>query len=96
MPRTSTATEQAPAGWMEALETFVFVLGARNPVWRKIIVRDRHTGQLAEVSLQGEEPAIDPGDEGRTFVVQKGKLYLPDEEVVRHKPQHFRPTTRTP
>ena len=32
MPRTSTATEQAPAGWMEALETFVFVLGARNPV----------------------------------------------------------------
>ena len=95
MPRTSTATEQAPAaGWMEALETFVLVLDARNPVWRKIIVRDRHTGQLAEVSLQGEEPPIDPGDDGRTFVVQKGKLYL--QEVVRHKPQHFRPTTRTP
>ncbi len=81
---------------MEATETFVFVLGARPKEWRKVIVRDRHTGQLAEVSLQGEEPPIDEGDPGRTFVVKKGELYLPDEEVVQHKPQHFRPTSRTP
>ena len=82
--------------WMEATQTFVFVLGARPPEWRKIVVRDRHTGKLAEVSLQGEEEPIDPGDTGRTFVVKKGELYLPDEEVVVHKPQHFRPASRTP
>ena len=86
--KTSTDTN---TGWVEATDTFLFVLGARPPEWRKVIVRNNRTGQLAEVSLQGEEDPIDPGDEGRTFLVKKGDLYLPDDEVVQHKPQHFRP-----
>lgn len=84
---TTTSTD---TGWMEATETFLFVLDAKQPEYRVEVVRDRHTGQLAEVPLT-EYPPIDPGSEGRVFLVTKGNLYLPDDEVVQHKPQHFRP-----
>jgi hypothetical protein len=85
---TKTSTD---TGWVEATVSFVFVLGARNPEWRKVVVRNNRTGQLDEVSLQGEEDPIDEGDPGRTFIVAKGELFPADAEVVQHKPQNFRP-----
>jgi hypothetical protein len=36
-------------GKVECREAFVGVIGARPPEYRTAIVRDRHTGQLAEV-----------------------------------------------
>jgi hypothetical protein len=90
--KTSTDTN---TGWLEATETFLFVLDARQPEYRVEVVRDRRTGKLAEVPLT-EFPPLHEGSEGRVFLVTKGELYLPTEEVVQHKPQHFRPTTRTP
>ena len=93
MPRTTHKEETSE--WLEATETFLFVLGARAPEYRIAVVRDRHTGRLAEVPLT-EFPPIDEGSDGQTFVVKKGDLYLPTDTVVQHKPQHFRPTSRTP
>jgi hypothetical protein len=40
----ATKTE---VGKVECLETFIVTLGARPVEWRKAIVWDRHTGQLA-------------------------------------------------
>ena len=87
MPR---AHEEQPR-WMEATMAFVAVLDAAPPRWREVVVRDRHTGKLAEVSLVGEEEPIDPGDPGRTFAVQKGERFPPDAEIVVRKPAYFRP-----
>lgn len=88
-------TKTAGTGWVEATETFVHVADARPVEYQKRIVRDNHTRKLAEIDIH-ELPPLDPGSEGRTFVVAKGELYLPDDEIVQRKPQHFRPTTRTP
>lgn len=77
--------------WMEATIAFVAVLDARAPKWREIVVRNRHTGRLAKVSLHGEEEPIDPGDPGRTIVVRKGERFLSDDEIVVRKPALFRP-----
>jgi hypothetical protein len=91
----ATKSTDTSTGWMEATETFLFVLDARPPEYQVEVVRDRHTGRLAEVPLT-EYPPLDPGSEGRVFLVKKGDMYLPDDEVVQHKPQHFRPAAPRP
>jgi len=53
------------------------------------VVRDRRTGRLEEVSLQGEEEPIDPGDEGTTYVFRRGERVLSDHPVVVSKPHAF-------
>ena len=63
------------------------VLGARAPVYRTVIVRDRHTGKLAEVPLAPcEAPPIDEGDEGTTYVFAKGEKVPADHPVVIERP----------
>jgi hypothetical protein len=57
------ATTKTTIGKVECREAFVGVIGARPPEFRTAIVRDRHTGQLAEVTLN-ELPPIDEGDPG--------------------------------
>lgn len=88
-------TKSEKSGWLEATETFVAVFDARPKKYRMVIVRDRHTGKLAEVPLT-ELPPEDEGSEGRDLLVKKGDIFTPDDEVVKHLPQHFRPTSRTP
>ena len=45
---TKTSTDTS-TGWVEATETFLFVLDARQPEYQVEVVRDRRTGTLAEV-----------------------------------------------
>jgi hypothetical protein len=75
MPRTRSP--EAERHWVQATETFLFVLGARQPEWRKVVVRDRKTGQLAEVSLQGEEDPIDPATRVRPGASRKATSTCP-------------------
>jgi hypothetical protein len=67
---------------------FVWVRGARAPVYKKAVVRDRKTGLLAEVPLT-ELPPLDEGDPGETIVVAKGERLLSDHPAVQAKPMYF-------
>jgi hypothetical protein len=49
---------------VEANEAMVVTVGARPIEWQKRIVRDRHTGKLAEIDIH-ELPPVDEGDLGR-------------------------------
>jgi hypothetical protein len=53
-------TSTKKVGKVECREAFVGTIGARPPEWQKALVRDRHSGQLAEVTLH-ELPPIDGG-----------------------------------
>jgi hypothetical protein len=87
---TKTSTE-GPT-WVQARETMCVIVGARAPVYKTAVVRDRHTGQLAEVALAPcEHPPIDEGDEGRSFIFARGEKVLDDHEAVRHAPHCFVP-----
>jgi hypothetical protein len=83
------ASEKKPR-WLQAREAVVVIVGARAPVYRTVIVRDRKTGQLAEVPLAPiEAPPIDEGDEGRPYVFSKGERVLSDHEAVAASPGSF-------
>jgi hypothetical protein len=84
MPKTH---EQATT-WLQCTTAFAWNRGARPPEWRKAIVRDRHTGQLAEVPLTELEP-IDPGDPGETIIVAKGERLPSTHPAVVAKPGYF-------
>jgi hypothetical protein len=88
MPRTTTRTQAEPR-WVQARDTFLYIEGARAPEWRKIVVRNKRTGQLAEVPLVGEEDPVDPGDEGTTYVLAKGEKVLSDHPAVVARPGYF-------
>jgi hypothetical protein len=90
---TKTSTE-APT-WMQAREAVVITVGARAPVYRTAIVRNRHTGQLDEVELNEFAP-IDPGDEGRWYVFKRGEKVLSDHEAVITSPGSFIPLVVPP
>jgi hypothetical protein len=85
MPRTTSAEPR----WVQSRETWLYIEGARPAEWRKVIVRDRKTGRLAEVPLVGEEDPIDPGDEGTTYVFRKGEKVLSDHPAVVARPGYF-------
>jgi hypothetical protein len=90
---TKTSTEPV---WLQAREAVVITVGARPPVYETAIVRNRHTGQLAEVPLNPERPPLDPGDEGRWYVFKKGERVLSDHEAVIESPGSFVPYIRPP
>ena len=62
--------------------------GDRAPVYRTAIVRNRHTGQLAEVELNELEP-IEPGVTGESYAFGKGERVLSDHPAVVAKPDAF-------
>ena len=72
-----------------AKEAIVIVVGARPPVFRKEIVRDRRTGLFREVELNEFEP-IDPGDLGTTYTFKAGERVQRDHEAVLDCPGGFR------
>jgi hypothetical protein len=74
---------------VQSRDTWLYIEGARAPEWRKIVVRDRKTGRLAEVSLQGEEDPVDPGDEGTTYAFAKGEKVLSHHPAVVARPGYF-------
>lgn len=81
---------KAKTGKVKAREACVVVVGARPPEFRKVIVRDRHTGLLAEVELApSESPPIDEGDEGHTYVFRRGEEVDPDHPAVEASPGSF-------
>ena len=87
--KTTTST-----GWMAAKLSFVWVEGASPPVYKTSIVRDRHTGRLAEVPLAPcEHPPIDEGDDGVTHVFANGEKVTADHPAVAANPQYFVPAS---
>jgi hypothetical protein len=85
-------TDTTSPQWVQAREAHVVVLGARAPVYRTTIVRDRHTGRLVEVPLAPiEAPPLDEGDEGVTYVFAKGEKVLSDHPAVLQGPHRYVP-----
>jgi hypothetical protein len=75
---------------VEANEAMVVTVGARPIEWQKRIVRDRHTGKLAEIDIH-ELPPVDEGDLGRFYVFKRGEQVPADHEAVLDAPGCFRP-----
>lgn len=71
-------------------ETCVVTVGARQVEYQTAIVRDRHSGKLAEVALT-EYPPIDPGSEGRFYTFKRGEEVEADHEAVLASPGSFVP-----
>jgi len=67
----------------------VVVVGAKPPVYEKRIVRDRHTGKLAEIEMNPELPPIDEGSPGTSYVFKQGEVVWSDHEAVIDAPQCF-------
>jgi hypothetical protein len=96
----ATKNTETDTGWLVAKETFLFFHGARPPVYRKWIDRDRRTGALVEKELRppegvdpipkGYEP-IDPGTEGDVYTIVRGEKYPADHVAVRERPAQFLP-----
>jgi hypothetical protein len=75
---------------MQAKVAMVVIVGARAPVYQTTIVRDRHSGRLAEVPLAPiEAPPIDEGSEGTAFTFAKGERVLSDHPAVEWHPAGF-------
>ena len=72
-----------------AREAVCVVVGARAPVYRTAIVRDRHNGKLVEVDLNPEAPPLDEGDEGTAYVFKKREKVLADHPAVLTSPGSF-------
>jgi len=79
---------KAKVGKVECLETVCITLGAKPPVFQKAIVRDRHTGQLAEVELN-EYPPIDEGDIGTSYTFKRGEIIRADHPAVVAKGSRY-------
>jgi hypothetical protein len=80
-------TEEKPR-WLQAREAVCVIVGARAPVYETAIVKDRHTGRLAEVPLT-EYPPADPGSLGMTYVFRRGERVLSDHPAVLESPGSF-------
>jgi hypothetical protein len=88
----ATKTNTESPEWVQAREAMVVVLGARAPVYKTVIVRDKHTGKLAEVPLAPiEHPPLDEGDPETTYVFSKGEKVLSDHPAVLDGPHRFVP-----
>lgn len=84
--KTSTNPE-----YVMAREAVCVIVGARAPVYRTAVVRDRHSGRLVEVDLNPEAPPLDPGDEGRAYVFKRSEKVISDHEAVLTSPGSFVP-----
>lgn len=87
-------TTKAKVGKVEAREHCVITVGARAPVYRTAIVRDRHTKQLVEVQLH-EAPPLDEGDPGRSYAFAQWQKVSADHEAVLDAPGAFNPVDET-
>ncbi len=56
---------------MVANQACVITVGPRPIEYQRKIVRDRHTGKLAEIDIH-ELPPVDEGDLGRSYVRMRG------------------------
>lgn len=64
----------------------------QTPTYRTVIVRDRHSGRLAEVPLAPiEAPPLDEGDEGRSYAFRRDEEVYDDHEAVQQSPHLFVP-----
>jgi hypothetical protein len=75
---------------VQAREACVVTVGARPVVYEKRIVRDRHSGKLAEIDIH-ELPPVDPGSEGTSYVYKKGEEEWSDAPAVLDSPSSFVP-----
>lgn len=82
------ATTKPKIRKLECREAFVGVIGARPPEWRKALVRDDRTGQIAEVTLN-ELPPIDEGDPGVSYVFRRGEQIPGDHPAAAEWPGFF-------
>jgi hypothetical protein len=77
---------------MIAKEACVIVVGARPIQYRTHIVRDRHTGKLAEIDIH-DEPYADDGDPGTSYAFRKGEAAEADHPAVLDAPGLWREPT---
>ena len=84
-------TAATKVGRVRAIHACAITVGARAPVYETAIVRDRHTGKLAEVELNPEKPPIDEGDPGRLYVFKRGEEISSDHEAYLDAPGCFEP-----
>ncbi len=85
----ATKTSTTSPVWVQAREAVIVTVGARAPVYRTTVVRDRRTGRLAEVDLNPEAPPLVEGDEGTFYVFKKGEKVLDDHPAVLASPGSF-------
>jgi hypothetical protein len=77
---------------VKARHAVVVVVGARPPVYQTRIVRDRHTGLLAEVALSpSEAEPLDWGDEGIPYAFARGEEVEADHPAALDCPSAFVP-----
>jgi hypothetical protein len=75
---------------LRAREAMVVTVGASLIVYEKRIVRDRHTGKLAEIDVH-ELPPVDPGSEGIPYAFKKDEEVWSDHPAVVDAPGCFLP-----
>jgi hypothetical protein len=75
---------------VKAREAVVVVVGARPPVYKTALVRNRHTGLVEEVPMPPPEAEpLDPGSTGRSYVFRRGEEVEADHEAVLDCPGMF-------
>jgi hypothetical protein len=84
------ATTKTKPAMVEATNACVITVGARPVEWQRRIVRDRHSGRLADIEIH-ELPPVDEGDLGRSYVFTRGERIHADHEAVLDGPGCFRP-----
>jgi hypothetical protein len=75
---------------VQAREACVIVVGARPIEYQRRIVRDRHSGKLAEIDIH-ELPPVDPGSEGISYAFKAGEEAWADHPAVKDAPGLFVP-----
>jgi hypothetical protein len=88
------AVKTKEAGKVKAREACVITVGAKPIIYEKRIVRDRHTGKLAEIDLH-ELPPVDPGSEGIGYAFAAGEEVWADHPAVLDAPGCFVPVNET-
>ena len=86
MPGKTTTTP----GRVRCREAIVIVIGARPVEWHKIVVRDRHTGRLAEIDHHERGPKVEE-KLGTPYVFARGEEVDADHPAVLAKPYAFVP-----
>jgi hypothetical protein len=84
------AVKTKERGKVRAREACVICVGASPIIYEKRIVRDRHTGKLAEIDMH-ELPPVDPGSEGIPYVFKKDEEAWDDHPAVLDAPGCFVP-----
>jgi hypothetical protein len=84
------ATKTKEVGKVRTKLACVITVGASPIIYDKRIVRDRHTGKLAEIDMH-ELPPLDPGDEGIPYAFKAGEEVAADHPAVLDAPGCFVP-----